>query len=468
MRVRVKSSTVSRLIGVVAAVWLCASGSAWAGDGANLTSIQAIIGKPDGSTGFCHILNMTTCPQLPTVTQAILEAAGLGLSPPEMVAAQNSIPPGGNVYAGNPASPFVPFPFPFPLNAATSPTLSDLLSTLTPLAFESAGKQNQQAAAVSSAKKNQGMAAATQLYDPDADTFLYSVAVSTFGEAQAPGGTSPDTLLLFYDDLGQTNSNFSRGQTVAKFSLPLTVLNSDGTERAVAATLHFIAPPTDCSASKVVGDFMGTGKTQRVKATDIALNCAVVFGPSPPSPRNHAIFEVAVPLLVTGACSPTASSTDFCPPPPPWPAQLPPPNTDPAYFYQAHNPGKQGPINTGLFTAFLFDDLFGAPAPANPPILGANGIAIGIAPTAGPLGPPPTCTGTNCTPPPSTFALCASLPQNVNGSASAPAVGASAPMNGNGQALVPAVGAYYAIATDGEALLSAALPGVSTSACPPL
>jgi hypothetical protein len=360
-----------------------------------------------------------------------------------MVAAQNDIPPGSNVQAGNPPIPMVQnLKTPFPLTSTTSPTLSGLLSTLTPLAFESASKSGSTAAAA----KSPSTAAATQLYDPDADTYLSAVAVSVSGTTFSTR-PSPDTLFLFYDDIAQTNSNFPRGQSVAKFLLPLTVLNSDGTERAVSATLKFMAPTTDCSASKVVGDFLGKGggKTQTVNATDIGLNCAVVFGPSPTSSQKHAIFEISIPLVVTGAS------------PPPF-------DTDPAYFYFLNN-GTTGPINTGLYSVFLLDDL--GFTPGAPQIL-PSGASIGIAPTAGPLGPPPTCSGTNCTPPPSTFALCASLPQNVNGSASAPAVGASAPMNGNGQALVPAVGAYYAIATDGEALLSAALPGVSTSACPPL
>jgi hypothetical protein len=454
MRTKPRASTNSRLFGgVVVAVWLCVSGSAWAGDGANLQAIQAIIGPPDGSDGLCKILNMNPCPQLPTVTQALLEAAGIELSPPEMVAAQNGIPSGTNLFAGNPAyqypPPRGPFPFPFPLNATSSPTLSDTLSTLTPLAFVSSSKTPLEL--IGSKETDLTTAAVTQLYDPDADTFLYGVTVSLVGKIHAPGGTVPDTLLLFYDDLERTNRKFPSGQTVAKFRLPLTVLNMDGrTERAVPATLQFKAPITDCSASKVVGDFNGSGTLQTVNATDIALRCTVVFGPSPSSKEPHAIFEVAIPLLVTGGCVNPQISCLF---PPPIPL-----NTDPAYFYSFLNqdPVKQkpspSPINMGLYTAFaLFDD-YGLPNPAvNPPILGTNGFAIGLAPSAGPLGPAPTCTGANCTPPPSTFALCASLPQN-----------------GNRHALVPAVGAYYAIATDGETLLSAALPGVSTSVCPRL
>jgi hypothetical protein len=434
MRLTLRPTAISWLASVSTAVWIFGAGAVWAGDGGeSLGSIQAIIGPPDGSSGFCKILNMNPCPQLPTVTQAILEAAALGLSPPEMVAAQNSIPPGSNVNAANPAAVVLnDTGTPFPLTSNTTPKLSDLLSSLTPLAFISA-------------KNNNDTAAPTQLYDTDADTFLYAVTASTFGIKMKPGGTVPDTALFFYDDLSR-NSKFSQGQTAAKFLLPLTVLNVDAmgkvSERAVPATLNLIAPTADCSASTVTGDFMGKGDgtTQTVKAADIALQCAVVFGKSPTSNENHAIFQVAIPLLVTG----TSGS---------------PYNTDPAYFYSFVNTdpvtgAPAGPINIGLFTAFtFFDDVFGTPASANPPILGANGIAIGIAPTAGPLcngacplPPPPPAN-----PPASTFALCANLPRN----------------NGNAP-LLPSVGAYYSIATDGEALLSAALPGVSTSVCPRL
>lgn len=304
-------------------------------------------------------------------------------------------------------------PTPFPLNSTTSPTLSDQLLTLTPLAF------------VNSGKNSQGTPAATQLYDPDADTFLYTVTGSSIGFATPPGGTVPDTLYLFYDNLARTNSNFSRGQTVAKFSFPLTVLNNNGTERAVPTTLQFIAPTTDCSASKAIGDFLGSGTPQTVSAAAIGLNCAVVFGPSPTSAQRHAIFEVAIPLVVTGA--------------------NPPPNPTRRISTSCSRDSQARSISA---SSPLFDDLGFAPSAG---AVLPTGASIGIGPTAGPLGAPPSCTGSGCIPPTSTLALCASLPPN-----------------GNGQALVPAVGAYYAIATDGETLLSAALPASSTSVCPKL
>jgi hypothetical protein len=256
-----------------------------------------------------------------------------------------------------------------------------ILSTLNPLAFVSAGN-------------NRNGPAATHLYDPAADTFLYAVAGMT-------SAGQPDTLVLFYDDPSRTNNNFPQGKIAAKISLPLTVLNN-GTESAAPALLQFrpgtVAQP--CSASTITGNF-GSG-TQTLLATAVGVNCAVVFSASPASLTPHAIFEVAVPLLVTGKCDPIP-----CPPSP---------NTDPAYF---------NPVGFSFFTPpFAVDDTGFS--------LGASG-SVGIAPAAAPLGGPPA-SGT-----PAIFPLCADLPR------------------GDGQNLVPAVAAFYAIAVNGETLLSAPL-----------
>ena len=225
MRVSISYFTFSRLAGAVAASWLCAAGAAWAGDGgADLASLQTV------TNGFCAILNITSCPQLPTITQGVLEVAGLSNSPPEMVRAQNSIPQGSSVNAGNPAAvpadipversgwPTLPLP-------STTPTVSDLLSTLTPLAFSS---------------QSSGTAVARQLYDPNANIFLYAVGVSSFGAVSSVGLTNPDMVYFFYDDTSRTNANLQQGKIVANFLLPLTVLSSNGiTETPVPATLQF-------------------------------------------------------------------------------------------------------------------------------------------------------------------------------------------------------------------------------------
>ena len=423
MRVPRKSSITSRAVAWAAAIWLCAAGSAFAGDGgASLGTLQNLI------NALCGAFGMSTCPQLPTISQAVLEVAALENSPPEMVRPLNSIDPGNYVDAGNPAVQLPADAFPF-----SPSTVQSLLSSSRPLAFTGASNSN-------------GPAKATQLFNSAASAFLYAVASGpSVGSSQLP---VPDTLYLFYDDPSRTNSNFSQGQIVAKFSLPLTVLNTDGTEREVAATLQFrspgagdrpctATPPATMSASTVVGDFAGTGTgTQTYGANQIGVDCAVVFGQSPISSKAHAIFLVKLRLLVT---------------------QL----VDPLYFYFATN-ASTGPVNLGIPSAF-FNDVTGvtpsAPPVTNPltaPILGANGKSIGIAPSAAPQCTGPTATpgtgipGACSDPPPSgIFALCANLPGN-----------------GNGQPPVPSVAAFYAVGTDGETFLSAPIVPSSPIACP--
>jgi hypothetical protein len=301
--------------------------------------------------------------------------------------------------------------------ATTMPSTSDVLSTLTPLAFLS---------------QSSGTAQATQLANPSADAFLYAVGVSSLGTIGTTGLTDPDMVYFFYEDLFQKNQKFSTGQTVAKFTFPLTVLSKDAngnfSERAVPITLNFTATNAgDCSASTVSGDFNGTGTSQKLSPPNaIGIDCAVVSSASPTSTQVHTIFEVAVPLLVTGRCFNDAGCKSS-------------PNTDPAYFYTAiksMGTPVPNPVNMGVFTAFQKDHT-------------NNGLNIGLAPTAGPLGSPPASSSS------STFALCATLPYTTNGP--------------NAQ-LRPAVGAYYAMATSGEMFLSVPLPltGASSIECPPL
>src|SRR5215469_5465095 len=90
--------TFSRVAHAGVALWLCGAGAAWAGDGADLGSLQALLSDP--KTGLCTMFKMTSCPQVPTITQGVLEVVALGNNVPEMVRAQNSIAPGTSVTAG--------------------------------------------------------------------------------------------------------------------------------------------------------------------------------------------------------------------------------------------------------------------------------------------------------------------------------------------------------------------------------
>jgi hypothetical protein len=397
--------TLSRVAGTVATLWLCGVGPAWAGDGGgeDLAGLNSII------SSLCPFLSIpkTSCPQLPTISQAVLEIAALENAPPEMVGALNNVAAGNHPGAGNPAAgnPDVLPPIEFPLTPATLP---DLLSSLTPLAFISA-------------PDGSGQATATQPNNPAADMFLYAVAS---GESVALTKLAiPDTLYFFYDDTLRTNTNLSRRRVVAEFSLPLRVLNTDNTERPVPTTLQFSYPGAGnqpCSAATVQGDFLGNGTTQTKNATDIGLNCVVVFAPSPGSARPHAIFQLRVPLLLTRS-------------------------TDPAYFHFAQT-GSNGPISLAIPTAFFNDDTGYAPSPD---ILGPLGKSIGIAPSADPLCNAATCPAPPANPATPSYALCANLPGNHNK-----------------QAPVPAVTAFYAIATDGETLLSAPVVPSGPIVCP--
>lgn len=376
-----KPATTSKLAHAAAAlltITLCIAQPARAGDGgADFGSLQAFI-----TNNVCPFLGMNSCPQLPTLTQAVLQLAGLANAPPEMVRSFSSVALGNHVDAANPSRP------PGVSQISGFPVDPSVLSTLNPLAF-------------SAASSSTGSATATRLYDPAATIFLYAV-----GSTSISGAAQPDTLLLFYDDPSWTSTSVS-----AQISLPLTVLNSDRTERPVAATLQYQSPKTGaapCSASSITANFSGSGIKAR-KPADIGVNCTVIFAASPASPFAHAIFEVAVPLLITAT-------------------------TDPGYSVSAPA------ISLLLTPAFSSDDTGFAPATG---ILGNAGKSIGIAPTAGPLGAASATV-------PATYALCAKLPTGKSGGT-----------------LVPAIAAFYAIATDGEVLLSTPLvpvaPGIVCS-----
>jgi hypothetical protein len=386
---------------VAAAMWLWAAGSAWAGDGgADAGNIQTFLNS------FCGALGITSCPQLPTVTQGVLEVASLGYARPESIRRSQNIPP-GSVYAGNPppipASPVVPVVLPL-----TPLAFSNL--ALTPLAFISAST-------------NAGFATPAQLYDPAADTFFS--AATTFGTVE--GFPQPQVLNLFYDDLARSNRAFTNGQIVAVFSLPLVVLNGDGTERPVMTKLQIKScgnGPTSCFQANATGDFLGNGTPQTQNAADVGVDFALVFGASPTSTHSHAIFEVQAPLVVTVA-------------------------NDPTYFN----------IVAGNFPFFFSPQVsiigtvtFAAENVGFTPTKGGilpSGASIGIAPYPAPTTTVPIPPG----PATSTFGFCANLPDNSNGPAAR---------------LHPAVATFVGIATDGETLASTPLGASSmpTLQCP--
>lgn len=384
MRIPKNSSRICRLLGVLAAVWLWSGDPAKAGDGgSDLGSLQNYI------DAACTAFGMTSCPQIPTITQAVLQVAAFVDIAPEAVRAAPAfaIPVGPYVDAGNPSHPpgleCLGKGCVDPLNPINGlPIDPGVLSSLRPLAFLGATSST-------------GSATPRQLYDPAANAFVYAVG----GSSQA-GASIPNTLVLFYDDPIRT-SGFSPGSVAGKFLLPLTVLNKDGTERQVPSTLQYLVPPAGmapCSASTITGNFSGGG-TQTMSPAKIGINCALVFGTSAISPSpapKHAIFQISIPILITASNDPAITAGS------------------PLGFGQPFNGGENG---------FTF----------------ASGKSIGIGPNPAPFPVAPPSTPVSTTPPTSaTYGLCADLPTDSGGSTLLPSVSAFLAIAGDGEALVSA------------------------------
>jgi hypothetical protein len=296
MRITLESSTVSRIMGAAAVLWLGA-GSAWAGGGSgDAGTLQSFL-----TNTLCPALGMSTCPQLfPNVTELVLETAALENAPPEIVRAMNSIAPTVAVNAPNP-----------PASSATSPFV---LSNVAPLAFISA-------------QTSGGTVSVTQPGDPSANSFFYA---ATDGISPT---LPPTTLYLVYDypPLSNPTPVNARGLDLADITIPLTILRGYGTSKVTESSVPTSLRVRGASGSPgytvlAYGNFPGSP----VPASALGLTVTLTFGTSPNSATKHAIFEVQVPLLVTGA-------------------------TDPAYFFN--------PISQVLPAIFTFDELG---SPSNP------------------------------------------------------------------------------------------------------
>jgi hypothetical protein len=380
MHIRTKSLTTYRLAGAAFAVWLCGIGWAWAGDGgADAGTVQGFLTETCGN--IASIFSpaqpvQTPCPQLPTVSQGVLEIAALLNARPEAIRSYQNVQ-GSAIYAGNPVIPSPPV----------------VWSSVTPLAFIGA-------------PTSKGQATPTQLNDPKADSYFYAVATLD------PVSQQPGTLNLLYDYLLRTVPVFIKGQTVAKISLPLAVLRPDGSELAVCgalgcpasvATLTIKATCTGgpaCLTGYVTGDFAGTGTLATYKANDVGISFTASFGKSPISALPHASFAVQVPLVVTNA-------------------------NEPAYFGFSWITGNE---------TFSSDE-----TGASTPVLGA-GVSVGIPPYAAPLCANPAgtaCPTPPAPPPPSTYGFCASFSNNFTGPIGnpAPAVAAYVQLVTDGETL---------------------------------
>jgi hypothetical protein len=258
--------TFRRIVSAAAAIWLWGAEAALAGAGGGAAGVIPALQKALNMVCEAVQVPVVSCPQLPSVTQLIVEIASLTNLSPEMVRYANGISPTVAVNAGNPPQ---------------SSRIPVFNATPNPIAFVSP-------------PNNQGEAAATELYDPDAQIFFYAVTTRS--------GAQPDTFHFIFDFLPRIRRTFQNGENVAEILLPLVLLNRDGSERPVPTTVRIGAICTGgvvCLTADAVGDFTGSGTPQSHSAAELGLNVSLTFGPSLISTDPHAIFEVDVGLIVT-------------------------------------------------------------------------------------------------------------------------------------------------------------------------
>jgi len=425
------SSIIPRL-GTVAAVWLWAAGAAWAGDGGggNVETIQSLVLDP-----LCVFLGMTSCPQLPTVAQVVLETAALENVPPNFVRSQIigvsqglDLTSGACTVAGN--FGFVPCDT-LSVNAVNAPMPSSVglseLASLTPIAFKS---------------PTSGQLLPVPLGTSGENSFFYAVV-------------DPARVHLFFDFVPWTTKQFVQGQLAASIAFPMVVLNADGSERPVAATLQLI--PTcngaaECLSANVTGNFAQSG-TQTYSAAQLGIQISFSFGATPNSTVPHGTFDLQFPLVVTGPtnsanCGRAISSGT------PDPADC---GNDPAYFgvipLGATLPN--GTLNPNVGSPTFINQASGLPTAFSTDVLGftsnALGLPVGTAPYAAPACPGRANTPCPSSPPATYFGICASF---SNSSFS----------NRLG------VATFLAIGTDSATYVSSPVPGpvVALPQCPPL
>jgi len=97
----IRSSAITRFSGMVATVWLCGVASVWAGTGGSDSGVQTVLNSVCADVG----ISTTSCPQVPTVTQAILAISGFENAAPDFVRG-----PQGNFQSFGACAPFLQEP----------------------------------------------------------------------------------------------------------------------------------------------------------------------------------------------------------------------------------------------------------------------------------------------------------------------------------------------------------------------
>jgi hypothetical protein len=391
-----RSSTISRLAGAAAAIWLCCALPAWAGSGASGITLQGVVDTMcmafvPGATG-----TPPWCPQLPAVTQQVIEIAGLTNQSPDAVRTTDNVCNSGNGLFGPTAAP--PYCPQVAINAVNGPAKSPTDDSNDDSSHDSGGASSSAFPFLTPLNFTPGVVP-TQVGDPAAVASFAAVVLED-------EDGQPQTLDVFVE----TNK-----PGPVTLSFPLVVLNKDGSETPVAATLKASCNGHGPCSATVSG--VGPGKTSYSPGQ---LGLYFSF--------NSGLVELRIPLVVTM-------------------------QNDPAYFTKVElaNPAMftTSPCPIGVNPTSAYCEAFSKQDLGSPAGFLGKGASIGIAPY-----PAPLCTtgaNTNCpttppaTPPTTYFGFCASFSNKQ------------------------AIAAFVGVGTDATTYVSSPVPGtgITLPQCPP-
>jgi hypothetical protein len=241
-------SIMARITLAVVALWLGAGPARAGGGGADALGLQNSLNT------LCGLLSMSTCPQLPTASQLVIEISALKTASPELVRFEGELPP------PSPADV---------INAVNPPAAPNLV----PLAFVSGTT-----------------AAVTGADDPAANSLFTAFA-----------DEASQTLNLTYDFFPAPNT--AKGQTIATLSLPLVILNSDFTTEKEAPTTIVVLGGTGSCKGCVPISAMATTKALGAVNVDPAKLGVTITASTTPS--NHLILSVQAKLVVSSTRDPS-------------------------------------------------------------------------------------------------------------------------------------------------------------------
>ena len=247
MRVSLTTFTIACL---AATLSLCNASSAWAGDGgASLPVAQMALDNTCATVG----INASSCPQLPTINQIVVEiSALLGTSPGQ--AREDAQVPSGNA-----------------IDAGSQGNLSN------PLAFISA--------------PTKGV--------PPVPTQPNNPAANSFISATTSPASSPTTLNLTFNYLPRTNPVFMLDQDVADITLPFIEADAAGNDLGgVSGTLQIVGTGGTAVTTDVIADLLGTGTPQTYTLAQLGMTFS--FNVS----GAGEVLDLQAPLLIPADLAP--------------------------------------------------------------------------------------------------------------------------------------------------------------------